>query len=538
MVERGGESGEEFSKGCGVIAGAARSRFMELRCRQEAGVRCTAIIGSTFTCNSSAKSFVRQVFELNMAQNVKFGTDGWRGIIADDFTFDNVRRVAGAIAGYVIAAEDPKRGVVIGFDTRFASQHAARVAAEVIADAGIPVVLSNDSLPTPAVSYAVKTRGAAGGVMITSSHNPWNWNGVKFKAKFGGSATPAIMKQIEEQLARDAMPKGAKAGIEEQDLKKSYVEAICKFADLELISRAKFKLGVDSMYGSGRGILPGIFQERGVDHVAIRQELNPLFPGINPEPIEPHVKMLQDTVVREKCDAGLATDGDADRIGAVAEDGSFVDSHKIICILERWLLERKKWPGDVVRAFNTTGMIDRIAKKFGRKLHECPIGFKYIADIMMEQEVVIGGEESGGIGYSRFLPERDGVLNCLLLANVMAEEGKPLGQLVADLQREYGAHYYGRRDLHIAEDIKQSAIQRARAESTTRLGQYKVLRKEYLDGVKFFLDAPTNGAGAEAWVLFRASGTEPLLRVYSEAASPELVSEILASAKAFIHSGP
>jgi phosphomannomutase len=469
-----------------------------------------------------------------MAQAIKFGTDGWRGIIADDFTFDNVRRVAGAIAAYVLQAENPKHGVIIGFDTRFASQNAARVVSEVVAAAGIPVMLSDDSLPTPAVSYAVKTRGAAGGVMITSSHNPWNWNGVKFKAKFGGSATPAIMKQIEEQLAREAMPQGARANIEEQDLKKSYIEAICKFADLDLISRGKLKLVVDSMYGSGRGILPGIFHQRGIEHVAIRQELNPLFPGINPEPIEPHVRMLQETVVRERADAGLATDGDADRIGAVAEDGSFVDSHKIICILERWLLERKKWPGDVVRAFNTTRMIDRIAAKYGRTLHECPIGFKYIADIMMEREVVIGGEESGGIGYSRFLPERDGVLNCLLLANVMAEERKPLGQLVTDLQREYGPHYYGRRDLHIDENVKQAAIQRARAENTTRLGKYRILKKEYLDGVKFFLDAPTNGGGAEAWVLFRASGTEPLLRLYSEAASPELVGEILSHGESFV----
>jgi phosphomannomutase len=247
--------------------------------------------------------------------------------------------------------------------------------------------------------------------------------------------------------------------------------------------------------------------------------------------------MLQETVLREKCDAGLATDGDADRIGAVAEDGSFVDSHKIFCVLLRWLLERKKWPGDVVRAFNTTRMLDRIAAKHGRKLHETSIGFKYIADLMMEGEILIGGEESGGIGYSRFLPERDGVLNSLLLANVMAEEGKPLGQLVADLQRDFGAHYYGRRDLHIPEEMKQNAIQRARAESTQSLGKYRVLKKEYRDGVKVFLDAPTNGNGAEAWVLFRASGTEPLLRLYTEAASKELVSELLATGEGFVRNG-
>ena len=472
-----------------------------------------------------------------MAQEIKFGTDGWRGIIADDFTFDNVRRVAGAIASYVLKYEDAKHGVIVGYDTRFASQRAAQVAAEVIAGAGIPVKLANDYTPTPAVSYAVKDKGAAGGVMVTSSHNPWNWNGVKFKGKFGGSATPGIMKRIEEELNTGAMPQATKAAIEEADLKTLYLAAICRFADMDLIGKTKFKFAIDSMYGSGREVLAGIFRDRGVPFVAIRQEVNPLFPGINPEPIVPNVALLQETVVKEKCDAGLATDGDADRIGAVAEDGSFVDSHKIFCVLLRWLLVRKKWPGDVVRAFNTTRMLDRIAAKYDRKLYETQIGFKYIADLMMEHDILIGGEESGGIGYSRFLPERDGILNCLLLANVMAEEGKPLGQLVADLQREFGPHYYGRRDLHIPEEIKQGAIQRARAESTRSLGRYRVLKKENLDGIKFFLNAPTNGNGAEAWILFRASGTEPLLRLYSEAASPELVDEILAAAENFVRSG-
>lgn len=466
---------------------------------------------------------------------IKFGTDGWRGVIADDFTFENVRKVAGAIASYVLANEDPGRGVIVGYDTRFASQNAARIASQVIAGAGIPVKLANDYTPTPAISYAVKNLGAAGGVVITSSHNPWNWNGVKFKAKFGGSATPAIMKIIEEQVRAGAMPNGRKASIEEVDLKPAYVEAVCKFADLDLITKAKFRFAIDAMHGSGRNVLSKIFSAHGIEHIAIRQDLNPLFPGINPEPIEPHVAKLQETVVKEKCHAGLATDGDADRIGAVAEDGTFVDSHKIFSILLQWLLTRKKWPGEVVRAFNTTKMLDRIAARHGRKLNECSIGFKHIADLMMEREILIGGEESGGIGYSRYLPERDGVLNCLLLANVMAEEGKPLGQLVADLQREYGEHYYGRRDLHIPEDVKQGAIQRARSDGTSSLGKYKVIKKEGLDGIKFFLDAPTNGKGAEPWILFRASGTEPLLRLYAEASSPELTRAILASAEAFVN---
>jgi len=469
--------------------------------------------------------------------DIKFGTDGWRGLIADDFTFDNVRRVAGAISSYVLKHEDAARGVIVGYDTRFLSDHAGRAVAQVLAAAGIPVRLSNDYVPTPAVSFNVRKLGAAGGVMVTSSHNPWNWNGVKFKAKFGGSATPTIMKVIEDELGAGATPSDPPAKIEEVDLKPAYVEAIGQFADLNLIRRANFKFAIDSMYGSGRGILPGIFDKNGIQYIAIRQEANPLFPGINPEPILPHVALLQKTVVMEKCHAGLVTDGDADRIGAVAEDGSFVDSHKCFAILLNWLLERKKWPGDVVRAFNTTRMVDRIAAKHGRRLHECSIGFKYIADLMMDHNILIGGEESGGIGYSRYLPERDGLLNALLLANVMAEEGKPMGQLVADLQREFGPHYYGRRDLHISDEIKNGAIRRAADPGTAKLGPYQILRKEDLDGVKFFLDASKNGNGADPWVLFRASGTERLLRVYVEAATPELVEEILEASEQFVRAG-
>jgi alpha-D-glucose phosphate-specific phosphoglucomutase len=476
---------------------------------------------------------------------IKFGTDGWRGLIADDFTFDNVRRVAAAIAGYVSKHEDPKRGVIVGYDTRFLSDRVARAVAEVIAGAGIPVRLANDYVPTPAVSYNVKKLGAAGGVMVTSSHNPWNWNGVKFKAKFGGSATPAIMKSIEAELAsrtaRDSSADAqntqktkAPAEVEEVDLKPAYVEAITKFADLGLIRGAKFKFAIDSMYGSGRGVLPGIFDANGISYISIRQEVNPLFPGINPEPILPHVAMLQETVAKEKCHAGLATDGDADRIGAVAEDGSFIDSHKCMSVLLNWLLVRKKWPGDVVRAFNTTGMMDRIAAKYGRKLHETSIGFKYIADLMMEGEILMGGEESGGIGYGRFLPERDGILNALLLANVMAEEKKPLGQLVNDLQREFGAHYYGRRDLHISDEMKGSAIRRAADPQTKKIGAYSIVRKENRDGEKCYLNAPKDGNGADPWVLFRASGTEPLLRCYSEGATPALVEDILESGERFV----
>ncbi|MEO6119383.1 MAG: phosphoglucomutase/phosphomannomutase family protein, partial [Terriglobales bacterium] len=374
-------------------------------------------------------------------------------------------------------------------------------------------------------------------VVITSSHNPWSWNGVKYKAYYGGSAKPSIIQGIETELYAGTTPPKKQAKVTTVDLKADYVAAITKFVDLDKIAKANFKFAIDCMHGSGRGVLAGIFREKGINFVEIRADVNPLFPGINPEPILPHVQALQDIVVAEGCHAGLVVDGDADRVGAVDEKGNFVDSHKIYSVILRWLLERKKWPGCVVRAFNTTKMLDRIAAKYGRELVETSIGFKYTCDVMLEREVLIGGEESGGIGITRHLPERDGLLNCLLVANVMADEGKPLGELVADLQKEYGQHHYARLDMHIANDIKESAIRRASA-GLENIGPYKVLRKEEKDGVKFFLDTPTRKEDAEAWLLLRASGTEPLLRVYSEAASPEVVKQILAAAEAFVQQKP
>ena len=465
---------------------------------------------------------------------IKFGTDGWRGVIADDYTFENVRAVGRAIASYVIKNEDPKKGLVVGYDTRFGSKSFAEAISEELAVAGLWVQLGNDYTPTPAISYAVKNLNKAGGVMITSSHNPWSWNGVKFKGSFGGSATPAQIKTIEQELYAGAAPKASGGKIEVVDFKQDYISAITKFADLNAIAKADFLFAIDCMYGAGRNVLSGIFADRGIRHIQIRAEVNPLFPGINPEPIEPHVRMLQDTVVAKKCDAGLVMDGDADRVGAVAGDGSFVDAHKCYAVLLKWLLDKKGWPGAVTRAYNTTRMLDRIAKKYNREFIEHGIGFKYVTDIVMRgKEVLIGGEESGGIGIPRHLPERDGILNSLLIANAMADYGKTLKQLVDDLQSEFGSHYYGRRDLHIQEEIKQSALRRAAA-GIKKIGRYKVLSSGNLDGIKFFLDTPTDGNGAEAWVLLRASGTEPLMRVYCEASSPDLVQNILKDAEAFV----
>ncbi len=469
------------------------------------------------------------------AEAIKFGTDGWRGVIADDFTFENVRIAAAAIGNYLLREGGREKGAAIGYDTRFGSQAFARAVAEVLAEAGIPVLLSDRITPTPALSYGVRGRGAAGGVMITSSHNPFQWNGVKYKAFYGGSGRPAIIAEIEKELGRSLVRADKPAKIEEVDFVSPYVTAIREFANLEAIRTSGLKFAVDCMYGAGRGILSAIFQELGVEHVEIRAEHNPLFPGINPEPIEPHIRALGEATVAHRCAAGFATDGDADRIGAVDEHGNFVDPHKIFSILLEWLLRSKGWPGGVTRAFNTTGMLDRIAAKHGRKLYEHGIGFKYVCDLMLDEEILIGGEESGGIGIQKHLPERDGLLNALLLATVMSEEKKTLGELVAALQAEYGEHQYGRIDLHIQDDLKNATIAKAKA-GVKEFAGMEIERVSTLDGIKFFLKNP-EAAGkpnaAESWLLLRASGTEPLLRIYSEACSRESVEKLLEAGRQF-----
>jgi phosphomannomutase len=470
---------------------------------------------------------------------VKFGTDGWRGIMADDFTYANVRVAVNAIAQYVLKHEDAAKGVCIGYDTRFQSPQFARLAAEVLSQAGIPVLLANRITPTPALSYGVRKRGAAGGIMITSSHNPAEWNGVKYKASYGGSGSPGIIKLIEGYLSLAPFEACEKGSITEVDFLPDHIAAVEAFADLPKIAASGQRFLVDSMYGAGAGVLKGVLERAGVPCVEIRSEHNPLFPGINPEPILPHIAATQKAVVEEKCAAGLITDGDADRIGAVDEHGNVVDAHKIYAVLLWWLLERKGWPGAVTRAFNTTKMLDRIAAKYGRKLIEHGIGFKYPVEYMLREEVLIGGEESGSIGIARHLPERDGILNALLIANVMADEGKTLGELVAMLQAEFGEHQYARIDMHIDDRLKQSAVKRA-SSGLTEFAGYRALKTETMDGIKFYLDNP-EAAGlrnaAETWLLLRASGTEPLLRVYCESTSQVAVQRILKAAEQFVLAG-
>jgi len=446
--------------------------------------------------------------------SIKFGTDGWRGVIADDFTFANARIVAQAIARYVVRGEDARRGVIVGFDHRYASDTVARIAAEVISSSGTPVWLSDKPCPTPAVSQLVRERKAAGGIVITASHNPYRWNGIKYKASYGSSALPTIVAQIEKELvfvqSSDIPPLPPRPNlIQSLEPRTPYLDTLEKLVDWDRIRKANFRFVFDAMYGSAAGLLPELFHRNGVLCDEIRGTRDPRFAGIHPEPIEPHTRALQDAVVAGKYDAGLAADGDGDRIGAVDRDGTFVNPHQIFSLLVWHLAEMRELPGDIAKTFSVTKLIDKLAAKLNRKLHEVPIGFKYVCELMLEQNILIGGEESGGIGFSLYLPERDATVSALFLAELMAWHGKSLGELLGSLHEEFGEHHYGRVDLDVKPGQKEKAIEFFSNEKCRELLNLPVTRRENLDGVKVYL-------ADIGWVMVRASGTENLLRVYSE----------------------
>jgi phosphomannomutase len=456
---------------------------------------------------------------------IKFGTDGWRAVIAEDYTYENVRKVAHAIARYVIRGASPEHGILVGYDTRFGSEHFARAAAEAVSATGTPVWLAADACPTPALSLLVRLRGAAGGIQITASHNPYRWNGIKFKASYGSSASPAIVAQIESELAkvlRDGVPPlpPRKELIQSLDVRAPYLETLANLVDWDRLRASKFRLLIDPMHGAGRGLLRELFRRHGIEADEIRGTRDPLFGGVNPEPIEPHVEALRQAVRKGKYDAGFALDGDADRIGAIDRDGTFVTPHQMFSILLWHLAGTRKLSGEVAKTFSTTKMIDKIGAHFGRKVWETPIGFKYICDRMLEGDILLGGEESGGIGTKLHLPERDATVNALLLAEVMAWHGKTLGELVAMLHREFGEHHYGRVDLTLRSGQAERAVSHFSSAKFKRLLDWPVARREDLDGVKVYL-------GDIGWVMVRVSGTEHMLRVYSETTRPETTRRVL-----------
>ena len=459
-------------------------------------------------------------------RGIRFGTDGWRDVIADNYTFKNVRRVAQAYADYL--KDEGADQVAAGFDTRFLSDRFARTAAEVLAANGLLARLAKRVTPTPVTSFAVKYFGADGGVMITASHNPPEYNGFKLKGAYGGSATPKIVAEVEARL--DKNPPAAfdpdKHVLEPFDVRTPYYEHLMGLLDMEALKAYEGVLYHDAMGGAGGGWISG-FAKKAKLKTEVRElhaVPHPLFYGVNPEPIPKNLTTLM-AVMRNEADPTFAavTDGDADRIGVVLAGGRYFNSHQIFAVLLKHLV-RKGRKGRVIKTFSVSKVIDLLAEKLGLEVLTTPVGFKYITDEFLKGDVLIGGEESGGIGVAGHLPERDGILNALLLLESVAVTGKSLAEQFAEIEHEIGfKHAFDRLDLRLLDNAAKDAAM-ARAKDPVPLAGRQVTSVETLDGVKWHL-------GEDAWVLFRPSGTEPVLRIYAEGPTPEEVARILAEAK-------
>jgi phosphomannomutase len=457
---------------------------------------------------------------------IKFGTDGWRGIIADTFTFENVEHAAQATAGYFNSVQGKERAIFIGFDGRFQSQAFARRTAEVLAGNGLRVVMMDRIYPTPYVSFEVRRRNFAGGVVITASHNPASFNGFKVKAHFGGSAPPAVTAIIEKNLGQSPIRR-ASEGIEITGPENFYFDHLRSLVDWDRIAKSKLKAVVDSMHGSGGKILESMFQGTSCTVETIRGIPDPLFDGISPEPMMPQLQPLAERVLKTGSHIGLATDGDADRLGVVDETGQFVSTLQVLPLLLLHAYRTKGLRGAVVRTVSQSLIVPRIAASLGIPCYECPIGFKNIADLMLQEEILIGGEESGGVGLSCHMPERDGIFLNLMMLDLLASSGKKLTELVREMWKEFGEFRFGRRDLHIPIETGLAVVEALRNSPPSNFAGRKVSGVGTLDGSKVFLEN-------DSWILFRQSGTEPLLRVYCEAPSQAVVEEILGSGMKFV----
>lgn len=464
---------------------------------------------------------------------IRFGTDGWRAVISEDFTFANVRRVAQAIADYITQSEIPGP-VVVGFDTRFLSDRYAIDVANVLAANNLPVYLSKADCPTPTLSFAVKHLGGAGGIMLTASHNPPRYNGIKFKSAFGGSAMPAVTAQIEQLLSSNERDGKTPAYAEPPwqydiapepgqivrfDPMPAYLKHLRTLVDFAAIANSGLRVAVDPMYGAGRGYIARWLRELGVMVAEIHGELNPGFGGLHPEPIGRNLQGLQDLIRDGNYDLGIATDGDADRIGAMDARGEFVTPHLIIALAVRHLLQQDK-RGLIVKTISTTQLVNRIAQSAELQVEETPVGFNYICDYMLKQPVLIGGEESGGISIMGHIPEGDGILMGLLLLEIVAKARQPLHELVDDLQQQYGPFFYDRIDHRVQAFDKKTLTRQLKDAAPAQLAGQSIAHINDRDGIKYLL-------ADDSWLLIRPSGTEPVLRIYAEARSPEAVKELL-----------
>jgi len=453
---------------------------------------------------------------------IKFGTDGWRGVIGRDFTFANVEIVAQAIADYMESQNPNSREVLIGFDCRFMAAQFARRVAQVLAGNGFVPELLDRPFPTPYVSYEVKRRSLPGGVMVTASHNPPEFCGIKFKAPFGGSATPAVVQEIETRLHQISPRLASGSGqVRVVAPGEEYFRHIKSLIDFPAIRNAKLKIVADAMHGCGGNLLEHILKEHGIECRSIRSNPDPLFGGVFPEPMEENLGALRDAIRNQQADIGLATDGDADRLGVMDGQGNYVNTHQILALLTLHLARRRGWTGKVVKTVSQSVIIERICQKLRLACETVPIGFKNIADLMLRDDILIGGEESGGVGMKGHIPERDGILINLLMLEAVAHSGRSLIEMVQSLWEEFGEFHFQRRDLHVPLKFGKSLVQRLRDNPPETFAGSDVKGVDTLDGTKLmFAD--------ESWILFRQSGTEPLLRIYCEAGSRDHVGQMMA----------
>ncbi|MEZ4859925.1 MAG: phosphoglucomutase/phosphomannomutase family protein [Caldilineaceae bacterium] len=477
--------------------------------------------------------------------SIKFGTDGWRAVISEDFTFENVRKVAQAIADKMLADQPGHAShngatssssaptMVVGFDTRFLSDRYAIAVAEVLAANGIAVWLARGDAPTPMVSYAIVDKQADGGVMITASHNPPRYNGIKLKADYGGSASPEDCKEIEKRIQNNnatgkpprqmALDEALAQGLVQRfNPLPAYETQVRNLVDFDTIHKANISVAVDAMYGAGRVYLRRLLEDAGCRVTELRNEMNPGFNGIHPEPIARHLQPLFLEMATGKYQLGLATDGDADRIGAVDVGGRFIDPHCIMALLVEYLVHDRGLRGSIVKTVSTTQMLNRLAARYDLPIHETPVGFNHICDLMMSEQVLLGGEESGGISMLGHIPEGDGLLMGLLLVEMVAKRGKPLGILLDELMAapDVGPFHYARLDQTVQPFDKKVLVKRLMQALPTALGGQALATASDRDGVKYTL-------ADNSWLLIRPSGTEPVLRIYAESRSEAQVKTLL-----------
>ena len=472
-----------------------------------------------------------------MSETITFGTDGWRAVIADAFTFDSVRRVLDAVAVAARTLEPPpeidRNALIVGYDRRFLSREFATTAAELLRDSGYRVILSDQPIPSQTVSWTARHRRVLGGVVITASHNPARYNGVKFKAWYGGSALPETYQAIAGALGQKDRRGGGSLSVE--NLVNDYVGALRDQLDVPKIKSAQLAILHDPIHGVAASIPSRILgidyvgaariirrTERGAETTVdgIRGDINPSFGGVNPEPIPENLAASQNVMLSGDFDLAICNDGDADRLGILDERGAFVSPHKIISLLALYLVRERRMDGEIVKTFSTTRLIEKVAERLHATLHETPIGFKYVADLMLTRNVLVGGEESGGIGFGHFMPERDGILSGMMVAEVVAHYGKPLSMIIEEMEQEFGALHYDRRDVSRPMPVCGRLIDRVRSGDLDRSFGSDLLRREEKDGVKMnFADG--------SWILFRKSGTEPIIRIYSESPDASRVQGML-----------